>query len=143
MSTAEPTLLKLLVEATRAYESALNRDLRAALDPDLRPAHYAVFRHLSPEGSRVTALADAAGMTQQAMGELITHLERRGYVERRVDPSDKRARLVMTTESGRAAVAFAADRLAELDGKLSAALGVDAVAGLRAALGRVPDVIGD
>lgn len=143
MSTAEPTLLKLLVEATRTYEAALNRDLRAALDPDLRPAHYAVFRHLSPEGSRVTALADAAGMTQQAMGELITHLERRGYVERRVDPSDKRARLVMTTESGRAAVAFAADRLAELDGKLSAALGVDAVAGLRAALGRVPDVIGD
>jgi hypothetical protein len=53
---------------------------------DVRPAHYAVLRHLRPEGSRVTELAEEARMTKQSMGELVVYLERRGYVERLPDP---------------------------------------------------------
>uniref|UniRef100_UPI002458087B MarR family winged helix-turn-helix transcriptional regulator n=1 Tax=Nocardia farcinica TaxID=37329 RepID=UPI002458087B len=86
------TLLKLLVHATRSYEHTLEEALRPALDERLRPAHFAVFRYLDPEGSRITALAEAAGMTQQSMGELVTHLAACGYVERRVDPADPPAR---------------------------------------------------
>ncbi|MCP2278950.1 DNA-binding transcriptional regulator, MarR family [Nocardia amikacinitolerans] len=140
MSTAD-TLLKLLVQATRAYEEALNRELRTELDPELRPAHYAVFRHLDPEGSRVTALAEAAGMTQQSMGELVTHLEQCGYVERKVDPADRRARIVVTTSAGRRALALAADRIAEIDRMLAAELGDDALCALRTALARMPGLI--
>ncbi|WP_435593722.1 MarR family winged helix-turn-helix transcriptional regulator [Nocardia sp. bgisy118] len=140
MSTPD-TLLKLLVQAAGAYEKALDRELRAELDPELRPAHYAVFRHLDPEGSRITALAEAAGMTQQSMGELVTHLERRGYVERTVDPSDRRARVVVTTAAGRRALALAADRIAGIERILVADLGEDAVRRLRASLARVPVVI--
>ncbi|WP_431958546.1 MarR family winged helix-turn-helix transcriptional regulator [Nocardia lijiangensis] len=140
MSTTD-TLLKLLVRAADAYETALNRELRAELDPELRPAHYAVFRHLDPEGSRITALAEAAGMTQQSMGELVTHLERRGYVEREIDPSDRRARVVVTTAAGRRALALAADRIAGIERILAAELGEDAVRRLRASLARVPVVI--
>ncbi|WP_029929197.1 MarR family winged helix-turn-helix transcriptional regulator [Nocardia otitidiscaviarum] len=136
MSMPEPSvspesILKLLVRTTRAVEDELNRALRAELHPDLRPAHYAVFRHLEPEGSRVTALADAAGMTQQSMGELITHLERCGYVTRTVDPADRRARRVVLTASGHAALATAARRLAEIEARLSAALGDSGFAELR------------
>ncbi|MGV9414786.1 MarR family winged helix-turn-helix transcriptional regulator [Nocardia sp. NPDC003693] len=134
MST--PTLLKLLTQLTQAFEQDLNRDLRAELDETLRPAHYAVFRHLSPEGSRVTALAESAGMTQQSMGELVTHLERCGYVERTVDPADRRARVVVATESGRAALALAGQRITAIERRLSADLGEEGLRELRSLLAR-------
>ncbi|WP_107660212.1 MarR family winged helix-turn-helix transcriptional regulator, partial [Nocardia suismassiliense] len=112
MSTVDPnaTLLKLLSHATTAYERALNRELRARLDDQLRPAHYAVFRHLDPAGSRITALAESAGMTQQAMGELVTHLERCGLVERQGDPADRRGRPGGLAGAGENAPGLAAQR---------------------------------
>lgn len=135
MSTdVSDSLLKLLTEVTRRFEAELNRSLRAELDAELRPAHYAVFRYLEPGGSRVSVLADAAGMTQQSMGELVTHLQRRGLVERRADPADRRARLVVATEAGRAAVAVAAGRIAEIEQRLRADLGADALELLRRTL---------
>jgi MarR family transcriptional regulator, temperature-dependent positive regulator of motility len=72
------SLLRLLVEGSRAMEGRLYEGLRAAGYGDVRPAHYAIFRYLEDEGSRVTELAEAAGMTKQSMGELVDHLERRG-----------------------------------------------------------------
>ncbi len=40
-------------------------------------------------------------MTKQSMHELMTHLERHGYLERHPDPADTRARLVRLTKDGR------------------------------------------
>ncbi|MEU8897817.1 MarR family transcriptional regulator [Nocardia sp. NPDC048505] len=136
MSTGDPTLLKLLVQTTRAFEQDLNGRLRARLHDDLRPAHFAVFRYIDPAGSRISALAEAAGMTQQSMGELITHLERCGYVERRVDPSDRRGRLVALTEPGRTALAAAAEGIREIEDRLGRTLGADGLRELRALLAR-------
>ncbi|WP_280491149.1 MarR family winged helix-turn-helix transcriptional regulator [Nocardia asiatica] len=137
MSTGEPTLLKLLSQATAAYERALNDELRARLDEQLRPAHYAVFRYLDPNGSRITELAEAAGMTQQSMGELVTHLERRGLVVRQVDPADRRARTVILTEAGRAALEVAAERIRDIERTVERAVGQRTLAELRGALGQV------
>ncbi|MBP2187693.1 MarR family winged helix-turn-helix transcriptional regulator [Nocardia goodfellowii] len=130
------TLLKLLVQTTRAFEQELNSRLRAESHGDLRPAHYAVFRYLDPAGSRVTTLAEAAGMTQQSMGELITHLERCGYVERRVDPADRRGRLVVLTESGHAVLRVAAGHIRSIEEQLRRALGAEGLVDLRELLAR-------
>src|SRR5687767_2217620 len=64
---------------------------------ELRLAHSRVFEHLGEEGATVTALAQRAQMTKQSMGELVIDLARLGYVERRVDPTDRRAKLVVLT----------------------------------------------
>ncbi|MFD4462121.1 MarR family winged helix-turn-helix transcriptional regulator [Nocardia sp. NPDC058480] len=135
------SLLKLLVQAADAYERALNPLLRAELGTDLRPAHYPVFRYLAPGGSRVTELAEAAGMTQQSMGELVTHLEKSGYVERTSDPADRRARLILLTARGRDAVALGGQLLARIEQTIAAELGADSVVVLRNALARLPAVI--
>jgi DNA-binding MarR family transcriptional regulator len=67
---------------------------------DIRPAHTAVFQHLNADGSRITDLAERAQITKQSMGYLIDYLEQRGYLERRADPTDRRATLVFATERG-------------------------------------------
>src|SRR5688572_27819675 len=70
-----------------------------------KPSHSAVFAQIRPEGSRLTELARAANMTAQAMGELVDELEELGYLERQPDPTDRRAKLIVLTDRGRACVA--------------------------------------
>jgi len=72
---------------------------------DLRASHGNVLEQLSIEdGLRLTDLAAFAGMTAQSMSELVDELERRDYVERRPDPTDRRAKRIHLTEKGHANV---------------------------------------
>ncbi|SFA74155.1 transcriptional regulator, MarR family [Amycolatopsis marina] len=123
--TGRDSLLKLLVETSRLLEGRLDEQLRDTEGRVLRPAHYAVFRYLDPAGSRVTELAAAAGMTQQSMGELVTHLERHGYVERVRDTRDGRAKIVVPTGKGRAGLGRAGTLLAEIESALAHRIGED------------------
>lgn len=125
------------MENSRALESRLHEGLQAAGYGDIRPAHYAVFRYLRGQGSRVTELAEAAGMTKQSMGELVVHLEARGYVRRSPDPRDGRARIVTLTEAGRLGLETAARRLAELEADLAGCMGEEKLEGLVGVLGEL------
>ncbi len=58
-------------------------------------AHIHITRHLALEGSRLTDLAASAGMSKQAMGDLVTQCEAWGLVTRAPDPLDARARQVL------------------------------------------------
>jgi DNA-binding MarR family transcriptional regulator len=117
------SLPRLLGEAFRSLERQLYEGLAAAGFEDVRPAHFAVFRFLQPEGSRVTELAEEARMTKQSMGELVAYLERRGYVERLPDPRDGRARIVVWTEAGLQWAEAAAERLREIEDALAERMG--------------------
>jgi DNA-binding MarR family transcriptional regulator len=66
----------------------------------VQPAYHALFENIDPTGTRLTKLAARADMTHQSMGELVATLERRGWVQRRPDPTDRRARLVCLTPEG-------------------------------------------
>src|SRR6476620_9992207 len=63
-------------------------------------AHIHITRHLAVNGSRLTDLAHSAGMSKQAMGDLVDQCEAWGLVTREPDPHDRRARRVVFTESG-------------------------------------------
>ena len=78
-----------------------------------KPAHSAVFAQIDPDGSRLTDLARRANMSPQAMGELVDELEQLGYVVRRPDPTDRRAKLITLTKKGQACIAAG---LATIDG---------------------------
>lgn len=90
---------------------------------DVSRAHVAVFRYPGLEGRRPTAIADDMQITKQSVNELLGHLERRGYLQRVVDPDDSRARIVQLTSRGLELerTTFAAARSAEL--RLSNLLG--------------------
>jgi len=72
-----------------------------ALGFRIRPVHASVIRHVHINGSRVTDVADKAGMTKQAVGQLLIELERAGYVRRTIAPPDRRVKMVVFTEKGR------------------------------------------
>ncbi|MEY2683588.1 MAG: hypothetical protein RJA09_732 [Pseudomonadota bacterium] len=63
-------------------------------------AHIHITRHLELRGSRLTDLAASAGMTKQAMGDLVDQCVAWGLVRREPDPLDARARLVVFTSTG-------------------------------------------
>ena len=55
-------------------------------------AHIHITRHLALGGSRLTDLAASAGMSKQAMGDLVDQCAAWGLVRREADPQDARAR---------------------------------------------------
>jgi DNA-binding MarR family transcriptional regulator len=67
---------------------------------DLKYRHGAVLAHLEPGGVRATELSRLSGQHKQIIGTLVDELEALGYLERRPDPSDRRAKLVCPTERG-------------------------------------------
>lgn len=105
---------------------------------DLRPAHGNVMEPLTLEdGMRLTDLAAFAGITAQSMSELVDDLERRGYVERRPDPRDRRAKRIYLTERGRANVEVGLAAAEEAEAYMGTLLGEEQVAALRAMLERI------
>ncbi len=96
-----------------------------------KPSHSAVFAQISPDGSRLSALARGANMTPQAMGELVDELEELGYVERRPDPTDRRAKLIMLTPRGHACIAAGIATIRGIEARIDQVLGPDGHAELR------------
>jgi DNA-binding MarR family transcriptional regulator len=102
-----------------------------------RPAHSGVFAHIDLEGTRLTVLAERANMTPQAMKDLVDDLVRLGYVARRPDPTDGRAKLVTLTERGRACIAASVEVIAGLERRLEELLGSEQLTTVQDALGRI------
>lgn len=98
---------------------------------DLRPAHTAVFQHIEAGGSRLTDLAERAQITKQSMGYLVDDLEQRGYLERKPDPSDRRAALICLTDRGWAQIHAALATIATLEQEWTRALGKQRMQQLR------------
>lgn len=88
-----------------------------------KPAHSAVFAQISPDGSRLTDLARRANMSPQAMGELVDELEELGYVVRRPDPTDRRAKLIVLTKKGHACIAAGIATIDGIEQRLTDLLG--------------------
>jgi DNA-binding MarR family transcriptional regulator len=91
----------------------------------IRPAHLQIFGVIKAEGSRLTDLAASADMSLSAMAELVDSLEQLGYVERRPDPRDGRAKLVCLTDSGWRAMHEGRRLIAQIEADWDNALGSD------------------
>ncbi len=91
---------------------------------DLRPSHGNVMEQLELEDRlRLTDLAARAGITVQSMGELVDDLQVKGYVERRPDPNDRRAKRICLTDRGRKNARVAKRATAEVEDHLAELLG--------------------
>jgi DNA-binding MarR family transcriptional regulator len=99
---------------------------------DVRPAHGFAFQYLSVRGGATAVeLGEHLGVTKQAAVQLVDELERRGYVERRPHPADRRARVVVLAERGRACVGRVVALWGEIEGRWAALIGPERLTALR------------
>ena len=102
-----------------------------------KPKHSAVFAQIDFNGTRLTELARRANMTPQAMGELVDEMEGLGYVTRKADPTDRRAKLVVPTRRGKAAIQAGIRTITGLEERITELLGEDGHRTLRRLLSQL------
>ena len=99
MNRQLPTSLLMHI-AARSAELRIHDAGHAAGYTDVTLAQERLAAGLDPEGTRLTVLAERAGVAKQTATALVDRLEGAGYVERVPDPADGRARLVRLTARG-------------------------------------------
>ncbi len=114
--------------------------LAAAGFDDMTLARGRVFQRIGPAGARLTELAEQAQVTKQAAGALVDELERAGYVTRRPDLTDNRARLVCIAERGMAAIQVASTVVAEVEAEWTRHVGVHEMEQLRDTLMKLREI---
>ena len=131
---AEPNTGTLLLFAYRSFDRELFASLHQAGHHALRSKHGAVLANLGERGTRLTTLARRGQIGTSAMGELVDELERLGYVERRPDPEDRRAKLVVPTATGADVIELASHAIRQIEATYARLLGRPGHAALRDAL---------
>ncbi|MBR0670266.1 MarR family winged helix-turn-helix transcriptional regulator [Neoroseomonas soli] len=117
------TLGALLRLSYEALQREVYGGLAARGYPEIRPAHSAVFRHIGPDGSRLTTLAERAGMTKQSMAYLVDGLAAAGHLTSTPDPADGRARIVRLTAKGQGVLAALLALSAEAEARVAGRIG--------------------
>jgi DNA-binding MarR family transcriptional regulator len=136
----EPTSALLMFIAHRAAEARVFEAVRAAGCGDLTLAQSRIAQRLNRQGIRVTEIAEQAGVTKQTAGALVDELEANGYVTRKPDPADARARLVVLTDRGEQLCAAAAAEIRRVEAQWREHLGAKAYGQLRAALASLREI---
>jgi DNA-binding MarR family transcriptional regulator len=122
-----------------AIQDELYARLEEAGHGQLTRLHGAVIAHLDEEGTRATELARRSGRHKQIIGRVVDELEALGYVERRPERADRRAKLVVPTERGREVMRFSDEIIRGIEDRQVAALGKAAYDDFRRSLQAVVD----
>jgi DNA-binding MarR family transcriptional regulator len=133
---------QLLGGLLRGFRQDLYARAREAGYGDIREAHLQVFGVIDWAGTRLTDLAARANMTRPAMSELVDELQRAGYLERRPDPTDGRAKLIRPTRKGRQVLVQALRAVTDIERGYADAIGAERFESLAASLQALVDAQG-
>jgi DNA-binding MarR family transcriptional regulator len=137
VKTSDMLIGALLRVPAQAIHRRLISELNASGFHELRLPHMAVLQFPGPDEVRPGTLAERAGISKQAMNQLLGSLEDYGYVVRSDDPDEGRARIIRFTKRGHAAYAKIHDILRDIEREWSAELGPQRFAYLKELLLRV------
>ena len=125
VETRDLYLGALLRVPAQVIHRRIIKGLNAAGFPELRVPHMAVLQFPGPDGVRPGVLAERAGVSKQAMNQLLRSLEGLGYIARSDAPDGGRARIIRFTKRGRAAYSKISEILRDVEREWSAELGPD------------------
>lgn len=125
---------RLFHRAARAYGELALVKLHALGYDRLTMVHTSLIANLDLEGTRITTLAERAGVTKQAMGQIVDDLEQRQFIRREPDPADKRATMIRFTDLGWTFLEDAYRVKLEIEAEYAQVLGGDGMETLRSLL---------
>jgi DNA-binding MarR family transcriptional regulator len=118
LPTSRLAIGQLLVRLLHEFRTELFTDpVLEHRFPDIRFPHLQIWGNVGVDGVRLTALADRANLGLAATSELVNELQALGYLERRPDPTDGRAKLIFPTKLGRQLLDEAGRAVAELEAR--------------------------
>ena len=121
---AEDMLIGALLRVPgQVIQRRIIQELNAAGFRGLVVPHMAVLQFPGPDGVRPGILAERAGMSKQAMNQLLRSLEKLGYIVRSDAANEGRARVVRLTKRGHAAYAKIHEVLHVIESEWSTELG--------------------
>ena len=131
---SEPDFAILTIGTARIVTDRLGNAVERAGIDDMRPAFGFVIRVLAEGGRTLTELAELLAVTKQAAIKVVDEMESLGFLERRPDPADRRAKILVLSDRGRRVrrTALAASR--QMERELRRDLGDDQVDAFRAVL---------
>jgi DNA-binding MarR family transcriptional regulator len=112
-----------LGRAVRAMSGTMMAKIASRGFEGMTPAFAWLMPLLDATGVRPTTLAQRAGISKQAISQLVRELEARGYVKQVRDPTDTRAKNVCLTKRGGALRTACAEVRLELHSVVIAKLG--------------------
>jgi DNA-binding MarR family transcriptional regulator len=137
----DPSTPTLLRTAYNVLSAAIYRAVSDAGATDMRPAHGNAMEMLSiQDGLRLTDIAARAGMAPQSMGEIVDDLVAKGYLSRREDPSDRRAKRIYLTQKGRETAQASRIALMEVERRITETLGADKYQEMRRNLAAISEI---
>ena len=142
MKSAQPNIARSLMMASRAHIAAVTARLALRGYDDFPFASASLLWLMDEGGTRSTTLAQRAGVTKQAMSQLVRLMERQGYLEQIPDPNDTRAKVVRLTKRGEAVKTACVEVREELNRKLAGALGTKEAGRLEANLDAAAGLFG-
>ena len=126
-------LCRLLLSAARESSEAVCAGLRGR-GHGARLSHAALVTNLDEGGTRLTTLAERAGMTKQGMSALAKELEGAGYIARVADPTDARASLIVPTARGHRLIQDMIEEMTRIEDEMRARLGAGELEAMRRGL---------
>ncbi len=136
-ATEDMLIGALLRVPAQAIHRRIIKELNAAGFEELRVPHMAVLQFPGPDGVRPGTLAERAGMSKQAMNQLLRSLEDLSYIIRSDAPEASRGRIIRLTKRGRAAYSKVHDILRDIEREWNSELGPERFAQLKELLFRV------
>jgi DNA-binding MarR family transcriptional regulator len=124
----------LLAIGYQEFVRALRPAMAVAGFDDLGRSDGYVLRALDGNPLTVSALSELLDITKQGAAQIVDDMERRGYLERRPSPTDRRSRPLYLTERGQRALAAARRFHHRYERELIRRHGADPVAALRSVL---------
>lgn len=98
--------LKTLIALSRCYNSVHKRETKTIKETGVTVSQFAVLELLYHKGDmRVCEITEKVLSTSGNMTVVIENLVKDGFVERNIDPTDRRVNLISLTEKGKKLIA--------------------------------------
>jgi DNA-binding MarR family transcriptional regulator len=129
----------LVLTAYQGFVRQLHAEMAEQGFDDLGRSDGVVMRVVHSRGRTVSELSGLLEISPQGTAQIVEDMEARGYVSRRPDPTDARARVVELSDRGRAAIAAARAFHKSFETRMRRRHGAATIDAFRAVLGDMAD----